>query len=92
MINLLFMICCAASIGKSKKNVSMVFAVVVSITAALAVLLAITGFFIWRAKKTKARKPGDILSLQTVDLPKRDDKTYININLLLDVILTLVFS
>jgi hypothetical protein len=86
------MICCAASIGKSKKKVSMAISVVVSITAALAVLLAITGLLIWRAKKTKARKPGDILSLQTVDIPERDDKTYINVNLLLDVILTLVFS
>lgn len=85
------MICCAALRGKSKKKVSMVVAVVVSITAALAVL-AITGFFIWRAKKTKTRKPGDILSLQTVDIPKRDDKTYLNVNLLLDVILTLVLS
>lgn len=69
------MICCADSIGKSKKKVSIVVAVVVSITAALAVLLAITGFYIWRAKKTKARKPGDILSLQAVNIPKRDDKT-----------------
>ncbi|XP_066361990.1 receptor-like serine/threonine-protein kinase SD1-8 isoform X1 [Miscanthus floridulus] len=50
-----------ASMGKSKKKVSMVVAVVVSITAALAVLLAITGFFIWRAKKTKARKPGSAI-------------------------------
>ena len=41
-------------------------AVVVSITA-LAILLAIT-VFIWRVKKSKARKPGDIQSLQTVDL------------------------
>lgn len=69
------MIWCAASKGKSKK-VSIVVAVAVSITAALAVLLAITGFYIWRAKKTKARKSGDILSLQNVDLPKRDGKTY----------------
>lgn len=46
-----------ASKGKSKK-VSIVVAVAVSITAALAVLLAITGFYIWRANKTKARKSG----------------------------------
>lgn len=56
-------------------------AIVVSIAAALAVLLAITCFFIWRAKKTKARKPGDIQSLQTVDHQKRDDKTYFNVSM-----------
>ncbi|OQU78259.1 hypothetical protein SORBI_3009G188100 [Sorghum bicolor] len=50
-----------ASIGKSKKKVSMAISVVVSITAALAVLLAITGLLIWRAKKTKARKPGSTI-------------------------------
>ncbi|PUZ65322.1 hypothetical protein GQ55_3G214200 [Panicum hallii var. hallii] len=45
-----------ASVSKSKKKVNIVVAIVVSITA-LAILLAIAGF-IWRAKKTKARKPG----------------------------------
>ena len=53
-----FMISCAASVSKSKKKVNIVVAVVVSITS-LAILLAIAGF-IWRAKKNKARKPGDI--------------------------------
>ncbi|KAG2626550.1 receptor-like serine/threonine-protein kinase SD1-8 isoform X2 [Panicum virgatum] len=45
-----------ASVSKSKKKVNIVVAVVVSITA-LAILLAIT-VFIWRVKKSKARKPG----------------------------------
>jgi hypothetical protein len=63
----LFTISCAASVSKSKKKVNIVVAIVVSITA-LAILLAIAGF-IWKAKKTKPRKPGDIQSLQTIDLP-----------------------
>ncbi|RCV17059.1 hypothetical protein SETIT_3G188800v2 [Setaria italica] len=46
-----------APTSKSKKKVNIVIAVVVSITA-LAILLAVAGFFIWKAKKTKARKPG----------------------------------
>ncbi|WVZ99117.1 hypothetical protein U9M48_044464 [Paspalum notatum var. saurae] len=46
-----------ASISKSKKKVNIVVAIVVSLTA-LAILLAIVGFFIWRAKKVRARKPG----------------------------------
>ncbi|XP_062231794.1 receptor-like serine/threonine-protein kinase SD1-8 [Phragmites australis] len=43
--------------SKSKKKVHIIVAVLVSITAA-ALVLALTGFFIWRGKKTKARKPG----------------------------------
>ncbi|OEL36036.1 Receptor-like serine/threonine-protein kinase SD1-8 [Dichanthelium oligosanthes] len=46
-----------ASVSKSKKKVNTVVAIVVSITALMAILLAVAGFFIWRAKKTKARKP-----------------------------------
>ncbi|XP_062180044.1 receptor-like serine/threonine-protein kinase SD1-8 [Phragmites australis] len=49
----------AADLGsrsKSKKKVNIVVAIVVSITAVG--ILAIAGFFIWRAKRTKARKLG----------------------------------
>ncbi|KAL6620484.1 hypothetical protein ACP70R_035623 [Stipagrostis hirtigluma subsp. patula] len=45
------------STSKSKKKVYIIVAIIVSITA-LAIVLALTGFFIWRRKRTKARKPG----------------------------------
>nr|CAB3464805.1 unnamed protein product [Digitaria exilis] len=52
-----FTIYYAVSVSKSKKKVNTVVAIIVSITV-LAILLAVAGFFIWRAKKTKSRKQG----------------------------------
>uniref|UniRef100_A0A0E0HGH4 Receptor-like serine/threonine-protein kinase n=1 Tax=Oryza nivara TaxID=4536 RepID=A0A0E0HGH4_ORYNI len=45
------------STSKSKKKTHIIIAVVVSICA-LAIILALTGMYIWRTKKTKARRQG----------------------------------
>ncbi|TVU20056.1 hypothetical protein EJB05_36243 [Eragrostis curvula] len=43
---------------KSKKKVSTMVAIIASLAAAAIVVLALTGFFIWRGKRNKSRKPG----------------------------------
>jgi hypothetical protein len=48
---------CTDSTSKSKKKTHIIIAVVVSICA-LAIILALTGMYIWRTKKTKARRQG----------------------------------
>ncbi|KAL6839220.1 hypothetical protein ACP4OV_030892 [Aristida adscensionis] len=45
------------STSNSKKKVHIIVAIIVSVTA-LATVLALTGFFIWRRKRTKGRKSG----------------------------------